>query len=131
MTTAYDTSLFDPPAPLARVIIQHPKNKQAVSSVPMLIDSGADVTLIPQVVVTHLNLPPITNLTFELMGFDGQTSEAHAVEVNLRFVNRTFKGRFLLTDQEWGIIGRDILNFVPLFLDGPNLVWREQPSFKQ
>jgi len=41
------------------------------------------------------------------------------------FLNRTFRGRFLLIDQEWGVMGRDILNLVSLLLDGPNLTWSE------
>ena len=35
-------------------------------------------------------------------------------------------GRFLLTDQEWGLIGRDVLNHVSLLFDGPGLNWSEQ-----
>jgi hypothetical protein len=31
-----------------------------------------------------------------------------------------------LIDQEWGIIGRDVLNLVVLLLDGPKLTWIEQ-----
>jgi hypothetical protein len=45
---AYDTTLFDPPAPLARVTIRHPLSGTTVSDVPMLLDTGADVTLLPQ-----------------------------------------------------------------------------------
>lgn len=46
----------------------------------------------------------------------------------MRFLNKTFRGRFLLIDQDWGVLGRDILNLISLLLDGPNLNWKEQRS---
>ncbi len=42
-----DASLFDLPAPLARVNLRNPNNSDIVSDLLMLLDSGADVTLIP------------------------------------------------------------------------------------
>lgn len=122
---AYDTNLFDPPAPVAQVTLRNPQNAATLSDVLMLLDSGADVTLIPNSVLDSLNMAA-ANEIYELMGFDGSTSLAPVVRLEMRFLNRTFRGRFLLYDQEWGIIGRDILNHVALLLDGPNLSWREK-----
>ena len=45
---AYDAQLFNPPAPLARVTLRNSAGGNAVTDVPMLVDSGADVTLVPQ-----------------------------------------------------------------------------------
>jgi hypothetical protein len=61
-----------------------------------------------------------------LKGFDGNVSVARVVEVDLLFLRRAFKGRFLLIDQEWGLIGRDVLNHVSLLFDGLHLDWSEQ-----
>ena len=44
---AYDGSRFDPPAPLAAVTLRNQDNDKTVVAVPMLLDTGADVTLIP------------------------------------------------------------------------------------
>jgi hypothetical protein len=63
---------------------------------------------------------------YELMGFDGSVSVARVVRLDLLFLRRAFKGRFLLIDREWGLLGRDILNRIPLLFDGPRLVWDEQ-----
>ncbi len=122
----YDDNLFDPPAPLARVTLRHPKNANIVSDVPMLLDSGADVTLIPAASVNQLDLLADADEIYELMGFDGSTSFASVVRLEMLFVDKTFRGRFLIVDQEWGVVGRDILNLVALLLDGPNLTWHEQ-----
>ena len=53
---AYDSSVFDPPAPVARVVLQSPTTGVLRSDVPILLDSGADVTLIPKAVLRHLSL---------------------------------------------------------------------------
>ncbi len=55
------------------------------------------------------------------MAFDGDTSLAEVVRLELLFCRRTFRGQFLLIDQAWGVIGRNVLNAVPLLLDGPRL----------
>lgn len=60
------------------------------------------------------------------MSFDGSISSATAVELDMIFLKRAFRGRYLLIDQEVGIMGRDVLNHVPLFLDGPDLTWIER-----
>jgi hypothetical protein len=60
------------------------------------------------------------------MGFDGSTSIAQVVRLNMELLGKTFKGKFLLVDQEWGLIGRDVLNHLSLFFDGPRLSWAEQ-----
>lgn len=122
----YDANLFDPPAPLAQVTLRNPQNTAVLSDVPMLLDSGADVTLIPAGTLERLNMTA-TDEIYELMGFDGRTSFASVARLEMRFLNRTFRGRFLLFDQEWGVIGRDILNHIALFFDGPSLTWNEKP----
>src|SRR5215469_5881665 len=45
---AYDDRLYVPPAPVARVVLRHPERAEGVENVPMLIDSGADATLLPR-----------------------------------------------------------------------------------
>ncbi|WP_420645627.1 aspartyl protease family protein [Candidatus Leptofilum sp.] len=122
----YDANLFDPPAPLAIVTLRVSKNRDNLAMVPMLLDSGADVTLIPATSANQLGLAVDDNEVYELMGFDGSRSLATAVRLEMLFLHKIFRGRFLLVDQEWGVLGRDILNLVSLSLDGPNLTWGEQ-----
>lgn len=124
----YEATLFDPPAPLAQVILRDPQNAEQLAAAPMLLDSGADVTLIPTETANHLNLLAEANSQYELIGFDGSRTVATAVHLEMIFLNKIFRGRFLLIDQAWGILGRDILNLVTLSLDGPNQFWGEHPS---
>jgi len=120
---AYDTERFDPPAPLARVALRNPDDGAVLPDVLMLLDSGADVTLIPQVCIRQLGAVTIPGKYYELAGFDGTISLASVVRLELLFLGRTFRGQFLLVDQEWGVMGRNVLNAVSLVLDGPRLVW--------
>lgn len=58
-----------------------------------------------------------------LLGFDGSASMAAAIELELIFAERSFRGRYLVLDQEWGILGRNVLNHLPILYDGPRLRW--------
>jgi len=122
----YNDRLFVPPAPLARVVVRHPERDQSVEDVPMLIDSGADATLLPRSAATSLGLDG-TGERYQLVGFDGTVSESEAVLASLAFLRRKFRGRYLLTEAEVGVIGRDILNHIRLLLDGPAFHWDEHP----
>jgi hypothetical protein len=122
----YDSALFSLPAPVARVMLRNPQTGTVVNDVPMLLDSGADATLLPQTFVDRIGIAAEPNEGYELMGFDGSISVARVVQLDLIFLRRAFKGRFLLMNQEWGLIGRDILNHVSLLFDGSYLRWDEQ-----
>ena len=121
----YDANLFEPPAPVANITLRNPINGSMVLNVPMLLDSGADVTLIPENLLEQLTVDLEEGARYELVGFDGSRSFANVVRLNMVFLNRTFTGRFLTISQEWGIIGRDILNLVSIYLDGPKITWGE------
>jgi hypothetical protein len=124
---AYDGQ-FDPPAPVARVSLRVLANGKTATDVPMLIDSGADVTLLPRARVDELAIATDQDRVYELMAFDGTTSLAQAVQLDLVFQRRVFRGQFLITDQEVGFLGRDIINSLSLTLDGPALAWQESKS---
>jgi len=120
--------LFDPPAPLAKVILRNPESNKELPDVPLLIDTGADITLIPYNSANELGLNTLDDKSYEVMGFDGSISIASAVQLELLFLNKTFRGLFLLIDQEWGILGRDILNHLALLFDGPRLEWNKHQA---
>jgi hypothetical protein len=125
---AYDSQNYDPPAPLASVILLNPDTGANAAEVPMLLDSGADVSLVPQAIVEQLGVAALPGVVYEVVGFDGLPRAAQAVRLSLVFCGRTFSGQFLLLDQARGILGRNILNTMPLLFDGPNLTWDTQPT---
>lgn len=119
----YDSTQFDPPAPLARVSLRTLSNGNIVTDVPMLIDSGADLTLIPARFIEDLRLEVDQTENYELEGFDGNRSMAESVQLELVFLRRSFRGRFLLVNSQSGILGRNVLNHFAILLDGPGLSW--------
>ena len=119
----YDSAQFDPPAPLAKVLLRTPDHARSISDVAMLIDSGADVSLIPASCADQLALQSEEE-GFALRGFDGSTSLGSTVNAEILFEGRVFRGRFLLINQTYGVLGRNVLNHVTLLLDGPRLQWR-------
>jgi hypothetical protein len=121
---AYETTLFSPPAPLAQVVLRDPQSGRIAPDVPMLIDSGADVTLLPEAALKEM-AAQIEPEGYEVMAFDGSTSVSRVVRMDLLFLRRTFKGRFLIIDQPWGVLGRNVINHVCLMLNGPRLIWDE------
>src|SRR5262249_15215509 len=123
-----DDHFFNPPAPVARVTLRDATNGKMVSQVLMLLDSGADVSLIPQQSVALRGVAVEPDAGHEVTGFDGRKSIAQVVSLDLIFLRRVFRGRFLVGDQEWGVVGRDVLNHVSVLLDGPRLVWDEQKT---
>lgn len=123
--TVYNSTEFDPPAPIAHVTLRNEVTGIEWSDVPMQLDTGADITLVPQEAVNRLNLTVVPNTYYELAGFDGHTTLAPMVRLELVFCQRIFRGQFLLIDQGRGILGRNVLNAVPLLFDGPGLQWNE------
>lgn len=122
---AYDAAHFQPPAPVASVALRNPTTGAVGADVPMLLDSGADVSLVPEPAVRRLGVAPTPGQQYQLVGFDGSISFAPVVQLELVFGGRTFRGQFLLIDQDSGILGRNVLNALALLFDGPRLVWDE------
>lgn len=119
---SYDVTDCNPPAPVTRVSL---RNGQMVADVPLLLDTGADVTLLPRDAVERLGVQAVDGQRYELMGFNGSMTSARAVVLDLLFLKRAFRGRYLVIEERRGIMGRDILNHLALLLDGPQLQWSE------
>jgi hypothetical protein len=121
---AYDASRYDPPAPVAEVSLRESNaGATLVPNVLLLIDTGADITLLPRSAVERLGVKP--GDPFELIAFDGSRSSADSVELDMIFVGKAFRGRYLVTSEERGILGRDVLASVVLLLNGPKQEWSQ------
>jgi len=125
---AYDANRFDPPAPTARVSLRNPESRGTISDIPMLIDTGADMTFIPRAAAVTLSLQQLPGDGYKLKAFDGSSSVARPVRADMLFLGKTLRGRYLIRDSEVGILGRDILNHFVVLLDGPGLNWQQYPN---
>jgi predicted aspartyl protease len=113
---AYDASL-DPPAPVVPVRVAGPLGEDAVM-LPMLIDTGADCTLVPASIVRQLGLPQIDVVGLTGVGGAKQRATVHAASIELGGVR--WIARIVALPDE-AILGRDVLNQAVVMLDGPGL----------
>jgi hypothetical protein len=92
------------------------------SNVPLLIDSGADVSVVPRTaaVAVGARLDRSSAPIQFLVGPDVTLEQA---ELAVEFDRYRFRGAFLVVDSGHGIVGRNILNALLLRLDGPRLEW--------
>jgi hypothetical protein len=122
---SYDASGYHPPAPTALVTLHDPNQGASLPGVPMLLDLGADVTLLPRAAIERLGVSPEGDQRFGLIGFDGTKSLAPVVTLHVILLRRAFRGHYMVIAGESGILGRDILNQLVLLFDGPRQQWSE------
>jgi hypothetical protein len=99
-----------------------------VPGVLLLLDTGADATLLPRAAIVQLGIQPDPALQYDLIGFDGNRTSAQAVDLDMIFLQKAFRGRYLLIDAARGILGRDVLASVVLLLDGPAKEWSQHAA---
>lgn len=122
---AYEAKGFQPAAPIAYVELLSQDKSLSITNVPMLLDTGADVSLVPRDRLVEILATSTPGQQYTLQGFDGQESSSQAIRLELHFLGKVFRGQFLLVEGEYGILGRNILNRLALTFDGPALMWHE------
>jgi hypothetical protein len=122
--TRYSDS-YDPSAAIAYITLRNPDSFESIDNVSTLLDTGSDITLLPRSFCEQIGVAVSETEFLELEGFDLSTSLAYYVRLDLTFLDKIFRGNFLVYDQAEGIIGRDILNKFSILFDGPNLHWEE------
>jgi len=122
--TDYEGVAFDPPAPVAEIVVRNPGGNSEAGSARMLIDTGADVTLIPNGALQEIGLSPVPGANYRIRSFNGSQHLVPAADLIMVFMGRELHGRFLLIDSEIGFLGRDVLNEFVLEFDGPEQAWR-------
>lgn len=116
---SYDRS-FNPPAPVAEVIILHPVIPARRSILPGKLDTGADLTVIPQQLVTQLRLTPKGRVWTR--GYDGAYSQRPIFYVRMQIEGFVLTSvRCIAIDRRDVLLGRNVLNRFLLILDGKKL----------
>ncbi len=108
-----------PPAPFVHVTIRPPDRRTALADLPALLDTAADISVIPAAIAEQLGLVPLGEV--RISGFDGRLTSVltFLVELTLRQFEpkavRVVAGK----DEPYVLLGRDILNAYRVVLDGP------------
>jgi hypothetical protein len=125
VVTPYDQLRYQPPAPIALLTLKTLDGRElSISNVPALVDTGADVTLLPRWAVEQLGLNPEVEGSVTLAWFDGSVRAAETYTVAVSFQGGRFQGKYAVIDQPHGILGRNILNHFRLLFDGPAKTWQ-------
>jgi len=117
---------YSPPAPVANVKLRNPETLESITNVPMLLDTGSDITLLPKSFCKEIGVEISETEFLELEGFNQGRSIAFYVRLEFIFLNKMFRGNFLVYEQDEGIVGRDILNEFSILFNGKNLEWNVQ-----
>lgn len=115
---AFDTT-FDPPAPVLPVRVSGLDEHDPAAMIRMLVDTGADCTLIPVKLARSLRLPVVDKAEIQGVGSKAQTANVHAARIRLGSL-RVLARVVALGDE--CLVGRDILNRLLMQLDGPGQI---------
>jgi predicted aspartyl protease len=113
----YDTK-FDPPAMVIPVLVAGVVHRRPQVELSAVIDTGADVTAVPETCVDRLKLYPFGRLQLE----DARAvkTPVFTYEARLAWLDKpTIKMEVVLTPYPFVILGRDWLQDYYLLLDGP------------
>jgi len=120
MSSTY-SSAFLPPAPTLEITICNGQTG-AATTVLAKIDTGADGSVIPVLLVAQLGLIPFDTLVS--IAFDGSTEEQTSYLVDLIFAGRTSTDLEVISAPlPYVLVGRDVLNHVVAILNGPDQIF--------
>lgn len=114
---SYDQRNFNPPAPVMEVSLSMPSMQSVILKSQALLDSGADITVIPESIVQQLQLRYVDEITAS--GYDGIPKQTFLYSVKLIFDDLgDFIVRAVASNNDHVLVGRDILNKWSLLLEG-------------
>jgi hypothetical protein len=115
----YDHSI-EPPAPSLEILVRHVSAKDKFLTNPGRLDTGADVSAIPQFVADSLELYPVRSIVTE--GYDGTQATVNTYLVTIELAQARFSElETILIPESYVLLGRNILNYFYINLNGPEL----------
>ena len=119
MKASYDTSLL-PPAPFLPVRLASLAEHSESVTVQAKLDTGADLTAIPDALIERLHLMPASEI--EVEGYDNRRATLRAYDVNLQIDQLSVVGLLVIGfAEDYVLLGRDVFNRLRVLLDGPAL----------
>ena len=112
---------LQPPAPFVYITLRNPVTGAEQRNVPAQLDCAADRTLLPESVAQALALQPIGMIPIGGVGGIVQSMPSYPVEVTIHTLAAAMVEVVASPGEPWVLLGRDVLNYHRVLLDGPQL----------
>jgi hypothetical protein len=113
---------FDPPAPVVGFTVYCPVDHGRAASVEGELDSGAEISVVPQRLVDELHLMPRRVMIAQ--GYDGTQSQWATYMVDLQVEGHLVNDlEVIALPRQGAILGRDVLNRFIVTLNGKELTF--------
>lgn len=110
---------FNPPAPIIELYISAPLSNASSLSIA-LIDSGADITVIPERIVSQLKLRRVDSMLASGFGKAMIEATVYSAILSIEGILKPTIYRILSWNEDYALIGRDLLNKLIAVLNGPS-----------
>ncbi len=111
---------FSPPAPVLEVIVHHPKTAGLETRVRAQLDPGSDISVLPESAAHAIGLQYDGEL--EVEGYDGLAACLPLCVVTLEVIGEMLPPmNFVVMPRSLALLGRDVLNYFILTLNGKDL----------
>lgn len=115
----YDPS-YRPPVPVVEIRIGAPEEAFTVGPLLAIVDTGADGTLIPVQLIRQLSsLPAVNRKTLRSQWGEARVVRTYWVDLEVAGIRLPAIEIIADTLSDEVILGRNVLNRLKLFLDGP------------
>lgn len=109
---------FNPPAPVLPISLFAPFARGEIR-LEALVDSGADITVVPVDIVSRLRLRRIDIVLVSGLDSGAREAEVYAVALGVEGLLPPRISRVLAWGADYALLGRDVLNRLIAVLNGP------------
>jgi predicted aspartyl protease len=111
-----------PPAPYVHVVVNRLDAGGTSPSVPALVDSGADRTVIPMALVEEMDLPQAGSIEVAGLNQLAAMMAVYVIRIGVGDLPPVVADVIGAVGEPYVLLGRDVLNGYRVTLDGPGLI---------